>query len=220
VSDRVRGSDVELTVDESATVTDVIERMISSAGLPRTTTAGTRLEYQLFSGEAALPPSQTVADLGLATTADLALVSPEAGAVWERVRSLSQEIRGEVVAGARGTIRTAEDEVRTSVDRVRGEIEHEVRGLLREATGGVEQEVTRRIRGAGKELRTWARRRIRRQVNEIAATGAVPAEVEALSLATGQLRRVAQSALVLPLAGAVTAAWWPQAAESWWPGTR
>ncbi len=208
VRDRVRDTDVEVRAERSATVSEVVDGLVATHGLPRTTPAGGPLRYDLTAAgsDEVWPPSATLAELGAADSTAVELTSPDARIVWARVRELSQALRAEVEAGIKGAAGAAQVELEAGAGRVKAQVHDEVRGLVREATNSVEREITRRIQGLARMLNLRARRAIRRYIGEVAATGAIPGEVRALSLAAGQLTSAARSALVAPLAGAVVVA--------------
>ena len=202
--DRIRGMDEQITVDLGATVDEVLDAIVTDLGLPRLTPDGDAIGYRLLSSDGErLPGGATLTHLGFGEGSNLALVSPEGQAAWDWVRTMAGRIRTEVQAGRRRVADAARAQARAEGDRVAGAIKEEVRGIVRETTAGIESEISRRIRGVGRSIGLWSRRRIRRLAGEITKTGALPHEMEALALASGRLGAVAQSALIVPLAAAV-----------------
>ena len=203
LNDLVRGAVEEITIDLTSSVSDTVEVVIHDLGLPRFDLDGAPIVYELRSAasDEALEATRSLTDAGVGSGETVELVSRAGGAVWEHVRGLTMQLRTELDAGLRRGRNAVRSELRSGVERVEGAVRREVRGVIRSATQDIEAELNRRLRRTGRQLGFWARRRIRRLTAQLEATGVLPSEVDALAMATGQLRTVAQAALVVPLAG-------------------
>lgn len=199
VVDLVRDDTLVVEVDLTATTEEVVAEVVDTAGLPRRTVGGTPLHYELrpTADGAPLSPHD---QLGTLEGDRCVLASPDAGPTWARVHALAIALRREVRHEVDQVVADGRAEVAASVDRLRDDARQEVRSLLKDITGDLEAEARRWIQRTGRRLSVWTRRRIRRQIEEIASTGALPREVAALRQASGLATIAARSTWVLPAA--------------------